>query len=239
MLGYHEAPITLSGEAYSLSVEKEDGLLTYRRKSLDERTEKKIIAKEDIKILVSPVEPVNLPKEITQHLQIVLETPLIIGPKLTKRIFLKFPLEIGVFITGGDKSERIEVIDIFTLTAPKFSLYGDPSSGTVCKYFSSDVYPAIPPLVPLAEGIIELDIINRTNGWSKIGKVVFNAFRMKIYFEDNMVSMKGSMIITGEDIAETDFEDKPLKKGLNKALELYVSRKLPIMAAKFAMEWGI
>ena len=62
---------------------------------------------------------------------------------------------------------------------------------------------------------------------------------MKIYYNDDMVSMKGKMSIVTASTAETDFVDSPLIKGMNKSLELYTVRKIPMLSRKFVMRDGI
>jgi hypothetical protein len=62
---------------------------------------------------------------------------------------------------------------------------------------------------------------------------------MKIYYSDSLVAMRASMKIIPRRLAETDFQDAPLLTGMTKSLELYTSRKLPVVPAKFVMEAGL
>jgi hypothetical protein len=101
------------------------------------------------------------------------------------------------------------------------------------------VYHSVPNLNPLLEGVIELKISNTTARWHEITQVVFNAYGMKIYYNENTVAMRASMRIYTGGIGEIEFYDSPLYKGLSKSMELYTARKIQVAATKFIMEWGL
>jgi hypothetical protein len=235
MFGSHKIPLDITQEGVSLSLRREGNTLRYKRECLGEKVEKTLLTGE-AKVLVNPVEPVNKPKELTPYLLIELERVVIAEPRSTQRIYTKFPIEIGVFIS---KNENFETLDTLTLVKRKFTLYGDPRNGSICKYFRSDVYPTVPHMDPLREGVMELSITNNTTNWVQITKAVFNAYGMKIYYKNDLVSMKANMRIGGSQIAENEFTDSPLRTGMKKSLELYTARRLSITSAKFVMELGL
>ena len=149
---------------------------------------------------------------------------------------MTFPIELGVYVSAD---KNLQVLDTFTMAPEKFTLYGEPSNGIICKRWKSPVYSTMPSPDPLREGIMELKLANVSQDWAEVNKGVFNAYGMKIYYDDKKVTMKGHMkILTGE-IAETDFEDRPLEKGMENSLEIYTARKLLISTSKFLMEHGI
>jgi hypothetical protein len=233
VFGIYDIPLRMERE-FTLSVEERGENFVYRRESGDEIVEKMLLAG-DGKLLVNPVEPLNKPKEITPLLLIEFQKPVVIEPGAKRKIFLKFPIEIGVFISGGKK---LDVLDIFTIARQKYTLYGDVSTGKICRYWKSDVYPSIPEADPVREGILELRFENLSRGWVEVTRAVFNAYGMKIYYSDSMVSMRGNMRILGEGTAETYFSNSPLEKGMKKAVELYTARRLAI-STKFLMEAGL
>ena len=97
----------------------------------------------------------------------------------------------------------------------------------------------MPSRDPLYEGIMELRIANTNTEWVEMNKAVFNAYGMKIYYNESQVSMKAEMKIRTGDIAETDFEDAPLESNMTNALEIYTARKLSVTSPKFVMEFGL
>ena len=171
MFGYYDIPLKIAKEGISLSVEREGEVLLYRRESVDEKVEKNLLASTG-KILINPVEPLNKPKELTSYLLIEFERTLVVEPGATQKIYAKYPLEIGVFISGKG-NENFKILDIFTLMKQKFSLYGDPSSGVICKYWGSAVYSSIPSVNPIHEGVVELSITNTSTEWVEVTKAFF------------------------------------------------------------------
>ena len=201
MFGSYNIPLKIEEESLILSFDKEADMHLYKREHPYDKVEKVLLLSKG-KILVNPIEPLNTPKDITSNLLIEFERSVVVGPKITQKIYITFPVEIGIFIS---ENKNFEILDVFTLVLQKFTLYGDPRSGLICKYWKSDVYSSIPTRNPIFEGIIELNIINDTLRWVEINKAVFNAYYMKIYYSDIMVSMKAKMKIIGEEMAETDF----------------------------------
>jgi hypothetical protein len=235
MFGEYDIPLKIDQENLSISVQKEDGRFLYRRNCLEERMEINFMVDHG-KINFTPVEPVNKPKSLTTYLFIKLEKSIIIEPKSTVKVFLKFPIEIGVYLSNNNDTQ---LLDVFTFTKPKYTVYGDPRNGVLCKYWKSDICTSTPTVDPLYEGVIQLKIENTNPAWVEISKAVFNAYGMKVYYNDRMVAMKAVMRIRSGDIADTDFRDSPIEKGMTNALEIYMARKLSITSQEFVMEYGL
>ncbi len=216
-------------------IEKDGDVYSYIREGENERKEKIILGKGG-RVIVNPIEPVNLPKEITNFLQIKFKEPIFSEPKSSVEVYLTFPIEVGVFLAA---KKNIDVLDIFSLNRPKFSLYGNPRNGIICRYWQSDIFSQIPEVNHLKEGIMLLRVTNTSNEWIEISNVVFDIYAMKIYFDESMVSSKASVNIASQRVAETQFIAKPLKSGMSKSLELYTARKMPVVGKKFVMEWGL
>jgi hypothetical protein len=232
--GSHEYDFSYEVEGLKLSVERRNGHLYYSRECNDERVEK-ILASSGGHIIINPVEPINLPREVTYFLEIDFEKPVVIEPGANEKAMVKFPIEIGVFVA---KNKQV-VLDVFTLTKPKYVLYGTPKSGVICRWYTSDVYSEMPSLNPLKEGIIKITFRNTSNDWVEVSKAVFDGYSMKIYYGD-VVAMLAEMKIISRSVAETTFIDKPLKDGLKKSLELYTARMIPVVERRgYLMEWGL
>ncbi|UCF07706.1 MAG: DUF432 domain-containing protein [Thermoplasmata archaeon] len=235
MYGSHDVPLTIEEDGVSISVSKEGKGLLYRRKCCDEEMDK-VLLTEQGKILVNPVEPQQKPKTLTPYFLIEFEKPVIVDPRQRKRIYLKFPIEIGVFITGRDE---FKLLDVFTMMKQKFTLYGDVREGIICEHWKSPIFQNAPPVDPLKEGVVELYITNATSRWIELTRVVFNAYGMKIYYSPTMVSMRANMKVNSPVVAEVEFYDSPIYKDMIKSLELYTARKITMPTTKFVMEWGL
>ena len=235
MFGQYDIPIRIEQEGITVSVQKEGENILYMRECLGESVEKILVAGSG-KLLLNPVEPVNKPTTLPSHLLIEFANTLQVEPKGTMNIFLTFPVEIAVFMPSN---EEFEVIDAFTLARQKFTLYGDPINGVICKYWKSSIYTAEPSLNRLEEGLIELTVTNTTTGWVEATKAVFNAYGMKIFYDDETVSMKASMKLKVGGSAETECMDEPVVEGMTKSLEIYTVRKLSVTKKNFIMEFGL
>ena len=237
IFGLHDVPLRIDREGISLSVEWVTGGVLYKRECMDDEVEDMLLSSSS-KILINPVEPVNKPKKLTSHVLIEFEKPVFIEPHSKKTVFLKFPVEIGVFVHG---KKDFQILDVLTLNKQKLTLYGDVISGVICKYWESEVYSTIPDTNPVYEGVIELNITNTTARWVEVTKAVFAAHGMKIYYSDDMVAMRANMRIMSKKVAEIDFVNSPLVKGMKRSLELYTSRlrQIPVVATRFLMDEGI
>ncbi|MBE8539902.1 DUF432 domain-containing protein [Geoglobus acetivorans] len=220
---------------HTLRIVKESEVFRYIRESKDGRVEK-VLASREGKIAVNPVEPVNLPKNVTNYLEINFKNTLLIEPGHRKTFFTTFPVEIGVFTTGkGD----IELIDVFSNVNLKYSLYGDPRNGVVCRYWESELYTNLPERNPLEEGIMRISIRNNFGEWVEVSRAVFNVYLMKIYYSDEMVFSNAEMEILSKVSAETKFLMDTMRDGMRKSVEVFTPRKVPVVTKRFFMEWGV
>ena len=111
IFGLHDVPLRIDREGIALSVERMEGGLLYKRECMDEGVEKFLLSS-DSKILINPVEPVNKPKELTPHFLIEFERSVFIEPSARRTVFVKFPVEIGVFVHG---KKDFQILDVLTL----------------------------------------------------------------------------------------------------------------------------
>jgi len=235
MFGQLNPPFEIELKNTKLSCElTEDGFI-YRRWAPEQKKELLILSKK-ANFLLSPIEPVNLPKKITHFLYIELQKSVVLGPSEKAKFYIKFPVEISLFVSKG--KDHWDSIDTFCLGTQKFTLYGEITSGHICRYFPSAVYRELPQTDSLVEGIMAVEVRNKTHEWAEINALVFDAYHMKIYYDNEIVCMNALVEINSEMVAETTFRDKPLRKGMQKAIELYIAKKIPVFTDKFVMEWG-
>jgi len=206
-----------------LGIFEENGFRIYRRGDL-----KKVVVAESGRVVVNPVEPVNLPKNITRFLLIEFDKPMVVEPKSSGKISLTFPIEIAVILAGKNS---LEVLDVFSFVEPKYTLYGDPKNGVICRYWRSEIFEKEEDFV---KGILEVEISNSSSEWVEVEKLVFDVYGMKIYYGESVVAFAEVRILS-EKVAETEFVDRRIEK---KSLELYTARKIPMVGKKFVMEWG-
>lgn len=225
---------TIGEGPIALSVSRRSGMVEYRRDCAGEKVQKQV-ASEDGRIIVNPIEPVNLPEEVTRYLEIQFE-PLLLEPSVRQTVYLTFPVEIGVFVAA---QQDVHLLDIFSLNKPRYSLYGQPEWGYITRWQKSTLHHEIPPTDPLREGVLALEIRNDASTWVEVSKAVFDSVGMKVYY-NSFVSMWAEMRVINNTVAETNFFDRPLVSGMNKSLERYTIRKIPgLNREEFLMDAGL
>jgi hypothetical protein len=211
---------------------QDNGLVMYHRKSDTDIT--KFISTPS-SIIVNPVEPVTQPQEITHYLLIELKSSVLISPHSTLTFFVTFPIEVSVYVSAR---KVLEQIDSFTLTTPKYTLYGTPDNGLVCKWWKSHVHSTIPEVTPHLEGVMKVKVRNTSDDWMELRKMVFDAYYMKIFYR-HIACMNAVMEITNGE-ARTSFIEQPILEDMKKAVELFKLRKILIIEKDgFLMEWGL
>lgn len=235
MFGSYNVPFDLKENEASVSMKTSGRAHTYSRTSCGETVEKIVLADGE-RVVISPVEPVNTPKNIARYLLIEFSKDIYIEPKSEMPVFVTFPIELGVVIF---RKKAHEVLDVFSMVKQKYTLYGSPGRGTICRYWKSDVFMTWPDSHRMSEGSMELLLKNETSEWITVRKVVFSAAGMKMYYDAGSVVSKAIMTITGQEMAETEFYDKPPEKGMKKSVELFVKKKLASHQPRFYMEEGL
>jgi len=232
--GPHNVPVKLNFEGISLALEKNEAGMHYRRESMGEMLEKMLLAEKG-RFFLSPVEPFHKPVGISTHLLVEFARPLLLEPRVSRNIMVTFPLELACAVVRKQTGDQ--VLDIFSLSPVKFTLYGSIRNGLICRYWKSSIYRKIPAVDPVREGVMEIKAQNASGRWAEIRKIAFSAQGMKIYFNPYLVSLKASVKIINDYTAETSFFDEPLRKGMDKALEQFVPRLIGL-PAKTIMEDG-
>jgi len=229
MFGRHDLPIEITREDLTLHITREKNLISYTRKLGEKEKKKKVIGSAEI--MIHPVEPIFIPKELTHKLLLMLDEPVILPPKAIEDIYLELPVEIGVFVVGRGE---YEMIDVFAPLPQKMTLYGDAATGTLCKHWPTSWFTE-PHEPAFGKGILRLTLSNGTDGWVTVTRTVLEAAGMRLYFNDRIVSMVGRMKISGKKLAETELFNTPLHDDMTKAHEMVEGRSLTT-SRKFVME---
>jgi hypothetical protein len=235
MFGEHRIPLTISVGDLSLNLTKHDGFYRYRRESSDSHVEK-ILLQEPERIILSPVEPLNLPHRITPYLQIELLNTMVVSPRETQSVFLSFPVEMGVFLPARNEPA---LLDTISLNTKKFTLYGSPRGGHITRYWQSSVRHSAPKTNSLYEGILKLEIVNEADGWIPVKKIVLDAHGMKIHYKKDRVTAQARMEVTSETKAETEFIGSPIERGMKSSIELFKLGRLAVSSTRYYMVEGI
>ena len=232
MFGKYDLSTKLKEQDIEITVEGRGKRKRYYRRAGAEEVEKFIYA-DGGNLVVCPVEPVNVPDmTISEHLLIEFDKPFVIESGTKDTFYAKFPVEVGVFLV--DRKD-VEQIDIFTKTKPKYTLYGPPESGVICKWWKSEMYTEKPEVEKLYEGVVRVDITNNYYEWAEIEKVVFRALDMKIFYDDHAY-MHAYLKILKKGMGETTFNSRK-PKNMQESIDIYLAKGIKKFEKKFVMEW--
>ena len=96
----------------------------YTEGHLEQIQIEKLILGDGKHLIINPVEPLNTPKEITPNLLIEFEKTLLLAGGAKKKIFLTFPIEIGVFISDKE-NKNLQLLDVLSSGETEiYSLWG-------------------------------------------------------------------------------------------------------------------
>ncbi len=219
-----------------------EGSFTYRRIAGEDEKKKVLIDSSEGSLGIYPIPSVFIPQRISDHIEIVFDSSILLGPNASRDVFFLIPIEIGVFLIEKNDTS---LIDSFNFENAKYALYGPAENGIICRYYKTSPMYKKPELDPLKHAIISLKTINNTNNWISINRVVFSVLDLIFYYnEDSVFLGESTMQITSDQVAKTNCIENPPVTGLNKALSLKDLEKKRIPGAKilekaeFIMEWG-
>jgi hypothetical protein len=235
MYGRHDYTFQHSSDDISFGFTPERDFYRYFREIKGGDTVEKNVISQRGKIVVCPIEPVNLPQNVATYMEIGFD-PLFLEPFSKKTIYLTFPVEIGVFVVA---KKDIKPLDIFSFVPQKYSLYGPSNGGRITRWVYSPIYAQIPEVNPLESGVIRLTLNNTTKEWVEVARALFEAYSMKIYYSDDLVSMSAGMRILSSKTAETEFFKEAVVEGMKKSIEYYLGRDIPVVKHNGMMEWGL
>jgi hypothetical protein len=233
VFGRYEGDISYAGDQISIRLDRSFQLPRYERVCCGEKVVKTLSLRKGT-IIINPVEPVNLPLLLTSHLEIGFPT-IVLPPAASQALFLLFPLEIGVFLeVGGD----VHVLDIFSLSKSKFSLYGSPEAGVITRWHHSEVYTTKPDPDQHKAGVLNMSIRNTSGETVEVSRAVFDSDSIHLFYGEH-VEMSGQMQIFSPRIARTDIRSAPPMPGMERCVEIYTAKKIPVVQGRgFLMESG-
>lgn len=229
----YQLPLALEIPGLKLSLTPEGDGYLYRREQGEESVEKLIFPGKGARVELLPVEPVNLPGDLPEQLFISFTKPLVLPPREKARIYLRFPVEVGVFVKRG---EERRVIDIFTLARQKLTFVGDFEKGRISKYYESEPHSALPEVNPLMEGLLRVDFQNRSGEWQNLQSIAVPAEDIKLYYSADLVSMVAVAEVLKGGIMKVEVRDSPLRRGMKRSVELYRPGALRHVTRKLLLE---
>jgi hypothetical protein len=154
------------------SITKEKDHLVYQK------GEKKIEIPSNLTIKEFPILSIN--EAITEYFGIVFEQPIYIGEEQEVKLYVKLPLDIGIYVSDGSNYKLIDVIEIYT---KKYALYGTIGEGVIYRYWKTNAFLVL-PITSVNEAITLIEIINKAGSIGSISKIIFNTKFFSLYTKE-------------------------------------------------------
>lgn len=201
--------------------------------------------KDQVDVAIYPIRPIQMPKQIAHNIMIKLDPPIAIHPNSKVIHYLTMPIEIGIF-TICKKSNYM--IDAFSLSFPKYGLYGNPDLGYICRLHNSFISSEAKSK-KYEEAIIIMKFENKNQNWVTVNKIVMDAYMVDLYIKDDVVYLEDSEMVIGIDnVASLFLNNKSPLRGLKEvpvAAETVKKFRRGILErtgfgvkGKFIMEYG-
>ena len=234
---------SINFQGLKLGFEDKNGMYHYIRDIVGWKHESNI-ATQTGNFYLQPIEPLNLPDNVTDFIEIEFKE-ITIEPEGKAVVFLTIPIEIGVFLEAknGDRN----LLDIVTFCHPKFSLYGAASRGVITRFHKSEVYAMPPSVDNYKEGLLRLEIENDTDEWATIGRVVIYQKGLVLYYDETTVCACAKMIIRSSDVADVVGISQPFREGMTESIQVFEFRKTTpfcniegaLLDSTFTMDMGM
>ena len=163
MYGSYDLPVNINSEGIAIQVLSEGKRVFYHRDCLGSKQEKILLVSEG-NVRLNPSEPLNLPDAVTPYLLVKMNKTLSVAPNSDNTIFLTFPVEIAVYLIS---KKSVHLLDVFSRAAQKFTLYGEPNNGVICKRWASGVFSDIDSMIRASDNSVR-DIAGELATKSKV-----------------------------------------------------------------------
>ncbi|QLH06973.1 DUF432 domain-containing protein [Nitrosopumilus ureiphilus] len=163
-----------------------DHVFSYIRKDVEDNIVKKIIPVSSSKLTIelSPVRPLNYPARRTSYMYLDFETPIFLSEGSAASVFVRCPIEIGIFLIHDGHKDSLDWVDCEPLNS-RFCLYGTPESGTLCKYAPSEIVESYDDSIPFTNGVLKIDIKNDLDKGLTVSKIVFPITDNSVYYKNS------------------------------------------------------
>lgn len=159
---------------------------SYSRHNSDDDLIEKIIPIKSSKFQIElcPIRPLNFPARRSSHMYLNIDTPIFLSENSSATVFLRCPIEIGVFFVHDEHKDSLDCFTCDSLNS-RFCLYGPPESGTLCKYAETEIVESYTDSIPFINAVLKVNIQNELPKGLSIDKIVFPMSDTSLYYQDS------------------------------------------------------
>lgn len=162
-------------------------VFSYARKDSEDNLIEKLIPTKSktLTIEIAPIRPLNFPANRTSYVYLEFETPVFLYEGSSATVFVRCPIEIGVFYHHDTKADSLDCFTCDPFNC-RFCLYGTPESGTLCKHYKSEIVESYDDSIPYVNGVLQVYLNNELFKGLSVGRVVFPISENSIYYENSI-----------------------------------------------------
>ncbi len=161
-------------------------VFSYSRKDSENNLVEKMIPTTSDQLILefSPIRPLNYPARRTNYVYLELETPVFLSEGAAAKIFARCPIEIGIFLVHDEHKDSLDWFSCDPINS-RFGLYGNPESGTLCKYSKSNIVASYDDSTPYFDSVMEINLKNNLDRGYLLSKIIFPISDNAIYYQKN------------------------------------------------------
>ena len=169
-----------------------DKAFSYVRKNSENEVVEKIIPSksDEIQIEIAPIRPLNHPARRTGFMFLNFDKDIFLSESSSASVFVHCPIEIGVFVIHNSHKDSLDWVTCDAINS-RFGLYGDPDSGTLCKYANVDLAKDMEDSLSYMNGVMKIVLENNLNAGQSISKVIFPITDNSIFYSETKAIFDG------------------------------------------------
>ena len=166
------------------------------------------------------------------YLYLRLIEPISFAPGLSMRLYIKCPVDVGVYAVKDSTYGLVDIIE----SSVKYAVYGAIDSGILARYFKVVPQREL-PLAGLGSMVYVLDIENNSDSWIKFSRVIIPLASMRVYLWKNIaISEVVCVILRSQRTADVVLANR---SPYVDAYELPVLPKQALKYTTYSMKWGV
>jgi Uncharacterized conserved protein len=150
------------------------------------RGDKRIEVPEGLKIEELP--KLSLDFSVTEYFGIVFDPYIYVNSGEQIKVYVKLPLDIGIYVTNNQTYKLIDTIEIYP---KKYALYGNISNGVIYRYWKTNAFFER-VFSNKHEALTLIEIINEGESIGTISKIIFKAHDFSLFINNDIIC--GEMI---------------------------------------------
>ena len=169
-----------------------DKAFSYVRKNSENEIVEKIIPSKsnEIQIEIAPIRPLNHPARRTGFMFLNFDKDIFLSEGSAASVFVHCPIEIGLFVIHNSHKDSLDWVTCDPINS-RFGLYGDPDSGTLCKYANVSLAKDMEDSLSYINGVMKIVIENNLNTGQSVSKVIFPITDNSIFYSETKAILDG------------------------------------------------